>query len=51
MRWLRMVWRFATLDDRPMDAGWRPVERDVLPLLCRRDAQAGHHYHYRRMGR
>lgn len=50
MRYLRMVWRFATLDDRPMDADWKPV-REPLPLLCRRDARAGHHYHYGRMGR
>lgn len=50
MRFLRMVYRFATLDDRPMDASWRPIA-EPLPLLCQRDARAGHNYHYGRMGR
>lgn len=25
MRYLRMIWRFMTLDDRPMDEQWRPL--------------------------
>lgn len=25
MKYLRMVWRFMTLDDRPMDENWRPI--------------------------
>lgn len=43
-----MVYRFAMLDDRPMDAQWRPIAKEPLPLMCQRDATAGHHYHYGR---
>lgn len=26
MKHLRHLWRFLTLDDRPMDEQWRPIE-------------------------
>ena len=26
MKYLRMIWRVMTLDTRPMDADWRPME-------------------------
>ncbi len=30
MKYLRMVWRFMTLDDRLMDENWRPITGGIV---------------------